>query len=1110
MSTEDSQNIRNHIKITFVFEGIELVSMEKQECEILAEIRPYLLENPILKFSPNFLFFYKTNALDEQKPISEQIREEGFLTVELRLAPLVSQTARLGVASCCNFFLEPLQYLNDGFIEFNTLIGRIDYLKNIEEEQELLIESPSSFSSLSMTMPQLDQFTLDPSQNNHIDLQFFTQLSLSKYTPIISKDPSCFLLLDFTSLEGQFFCLKVEERGFCVLKATESHFNDSHNSVFYRSLFEALRSISPLFSEQLNSVFNLTNQADYDKFIQSPSLLLGSNPGLRFFKVKNSKNPYQLNLESLIETLKDLPQGLSLRTYRDWNEEFQNCRQLPADDLGQQIQKTKILRRIASDFKSAAIEAARAVLSGHLTPLNPSTNKLEECFVFNNLFITFAVDSLDWSSPKQESSPSCYSCVNADIINAKQVYSSDLEGVNIIHSIVVDMLGKRMVVQAMVSGILHFDQTTWNLYGSVDEGKTISNDAGFEPIFERLCGFFLLKKGLCYQDESGKEILIHGSPEVKGIKAGDGRRYVMDLFRLSLRDSNFSDKTKHECCLIRPELLKNFAFLSNIEDQIKEGKDQQEQSKENPYLKKDELCFDPSLFTLIESKSTEEEKKVMEDRLAKLSSFLINNSIQYLMRELSSQIEVCPSDADLLIELFHRFGINVRYLGNLHSRLTGPNNAPLRALIEKTAVLRAIRKLLRFNSQSFSLNEWDQLIVYYINAFVGNQNLRTQLDDKISVFLKKAKNDRKGIQLFSRSKKHKQVDSLTLSAPNKCFLESLYSTEELIIEINKVIEERYGFKKGFFEKYEQIRWLRSDSDKLSFIRGMADYCGFCVAQRQYHFRGETDSSEYPFKINDIIERKEKVKGPEFELDLLKYNYRLIEAEIGEKRLKEALSILKSCLGLVINTYGFFNGETVDLYSRMASLLFGLGQKEEAFRIQIIAVKISQRVHGLDNRATVVALNDLAGYCIELGKKKEALILLKLVLQLSDLIAGEGSSFSLNTLTLINSIKSELKEKSLNLIILEELVHRVEGAFGETNERLVHLLNSLASERASAGFLKEAALLQARQLFILKKIVKEVQGEHRDKVIPIFQKKIEEAKEQLELFKRKEKEVLSKS
>lgn len=66
---------------------------------------------------------------------------------------------------------------------------------------------------------------------------------------------------------------------------------------------------------------------------------------------------------------------------------------------------------------------------------------------------------------------------------------------------------------------------------------------------------FFIKKDCKFIDKNGNEVTYHGSADVKGIKAGDGRMYLMDLLRLSPRDANFPDPILHDTCVLRSELL---------------------------------------------------------------------------------------------------------------------------------------------------------------------------------------------------------------------------------------------------------------------------------------------------------------------------------------------------------------------------------------------------------------------------------------------------------------------------------------------------------------------------------------------------------------------------
>ena len=58
---------------------------------------------------------------------------------------------------------------------------------------------------------------------------------------------------------------------------------------------------------------------------------------------------------------------------------------------------------------------------------------------------------------------------------------------------------------------------------------------------DEVCRNFKLTKENQFQDHEGNDFVFNGSPEVKGITAGDGRKYVMDLMRLTPRDANYED-----------------------------------------------------------------------------------------------------------------------------------------------------------------------------------------------------------------------------------------------------------------------------------------------------------------------------------------------------------------------------------------------------------------------------------------------------------------------------------------------------------------------------------------------------------------------------------------
>jgi hypothetical protein len=116
---------------------------------------------------------------------------------------------------------------------------------------------------------------------------------------------------------------------------------------------------------------------------------------------------------------------------------------------------------------------------------------------------------------------------------------------------------------------------------------------------ERIAEDFALIKNSNFVNSEGSQAKYHGSSDVKGIKAGDGRMYLMDLIRLSPRDANFPDQVSHETCVLRSELIGQFIHKKSLEDKNKtEG--------EARYT----MAFDPSLLTGFESQNEDKEKSL--------------------------------------------------------------------------------------------------------------------------------------------------------------------------------------------------------------------------------------------------------------------------------------------------------------------------------------------------------------------------------------------------------------------------------------------------------------------------------------------------------------------
>jgi protein TIF31 len=55
----------------------------------------------------------------------------------------------------------------------------------------------------------------------------------------------------------------------------------------------------------------------------------------------------------------------------------------------------------------------------------------------------------------------------------KVLYDLHIPGVNVLHMIIINYRGFRMIAQSIIPGILSSDQNLCSQYGSIDDGKTL-------------------------------------------------------------------------------------------------------------------------------------------------------------------------------------------------------------------------------------------------------------------------------------------------------------------------------------------------------------------------------------------------------------------------------------------------------------------------------------------------------------------------------------------------------------------------------------------------------------------------------------------------------------
>lgn len=377
------------------------------------------------------------------------------------------------------------------------------------------------------------------------------------------------LYLEVTTADGSAFHVTASVNGFYVNRSTATKFDPlpgkfgGHNS---HLLLDVLRKASESFKRSYESL--LAKAATLAK--QGPSSIewmvaAGNNIGGKLpwnSPVKpGDKHEYDLNRA---EDELTASYGMDERgVLRDWNEEYQCCRELPATSLKEQIVRSRVMYKIVNEFVDAATQGAVAIVEGHIPPINPMDDTSAHVYVFNNIFFSMSIDGK--SAPKDAASEeAAYSAANRDLLGVKAFNDADVPGLHTLATTIVDYMGVRVIAQSVIPGILQGEAASKLVYGSVDGGKTIASNPKMHALMleagEKLhiaersikpLGKDEDEEAASAEDaaagaaggEAGTEIVkLCGPVEAKGILGSDGRMYVLDLVRTTPKDATFYDK----------------------------------------------------------------------------------------------------------------------------------------------------------------------------------------------------------------------------------------------------------------------------------------------------------------------------------------------------------------------------------------------------------------------------------------------------------------------------------------------------------------------------------------------------------------------------------------
>jgi protein TIF31 len=341
--------------------------------------------------------------------------------------------------------------------------------------------------------------------------------------------------------------------------------------------------------------------------------------------------------------------GLDSKGSRDWNEEFQVCKDLPKDNVFQRIQRDRAFYKIYYDFIEAARKGAVAIVNKSIPALNPMDEELQHVFVYNQIFFSFAIDNKesfkDVSST--DSNPS-YTATNHDVLGLRSLQVIDIDGLHIIATCHVNYKGYRVIAQSIIPGIL--TNTDQRNYTSC-------------LIRPELVRIYQKTKDLEYASEKLKQFDSENPEEEK---------------KQTLGEKNFQDMTEEE----KKEAIQE----RNKENEEIKKKRIERLTKFDQYLK-EAPQFNYNLNVFTNANLAPGDYKEDEKAIRNLSNFINENVIPKVNKIFESGENV-PTDSESLTSFMHSQGLNVRYLGKLVSSIEDGKLPHIRTLIERCIVCR--------------------------------------------------------------------------------------------------------------------------------------------------------------------------------------------------------------------------------------------------------------------------------------------------------------------------------------------------------------------------------------------------------------------------------------
>lgn len=916
------------------------------------------------------------------------------------------------------------------------------------------------------------------------------------------------LYLQVTTNEGEQHQITSHVSGFYVNKCSNAKFDPFPRSAPKNFSSHSLLSLISALSPSFDAVFKELHEAHGKRDLLSTFPFQNSIPHNPWLvpAASSAVTAHQPDVTRSQENL--LFSGVdNAETLRDWNEEFQSTRELPRENVQDKVFRERLTSKLFADYNDAAARGAVLVARGEVMPLNPTEEKDAQIFVYNNIFYSFGADGVG-TFATEGGDDAARVAVGKDVVGVRAVNQLDIPGLSTPATVVVDYLGKRLVAQSIVPGIFKQREPGEHQidYGGVEGKEVVAEHKDFVPVFEKLSKSLRVKKHPVW-DKDGKRHDLEGSVETKGLLGTDGRKYVLDLYRITPLDISWAEDSEnhepypHKMSVLRLELIESYwrhrmgQYVKEEVERRRSAKKESEGTTENNGEKKEssndsegqvekkegsqdqervdisdfKLALNPDVFSG-QVPQTEEEKQEWardEKEVRDACDYLQTKALPELVQDLHDGDAGFPMDGQSLSQLLHKRGINVRYLGKLVSlsQEKGPRMAALTALLIQEMVSRAFKHVANRYLRNLPNPFIPSCISHLLNCLLGtdvNSKPRAEIDESFQ-------------EIY----------------PDGDYSFAEVTPTSLRADIEKQLKVRYRYTLPSDWTPRHLPLLRDISLKLGLQLG---YKEFAFSETQLRSQDHSPVPNGTHGPNEDGKKKKKKGGdrgsPKPEAagskptltflpdDILNIAPLVKDAAPRSSLAEEALEagrislmqnqkelgqeLILESLSLHEQIYGILHPEVARLYHQLSMIYYQTDEKDAAVELARKAVIVTERTMGVDSADTILSYLNLSLFEHATGNTRAALVYIRHALELWKIIFGTDHPDSITTMNNAAVMLQHLKKYPDSRKWFEASLAVCEDLFGKNSINTATILFQLAQalaldqdSKAAVGRMRDA-------------------------------------------------------